>query len=290
MKRLIVACLAFGGVLALQAADLWRGLAETAYYSGPKLTADDLEDKVVLVDEWGVNCPPCRALLPRMEQIWQSFKSKPFVLLGSHRQGRAPEKVAELVKANKLTYPIYDFAGLASEPSSGGGLPFMYVVNHRGRVVYFGRDERAATEAIVNALGEVGGTISFTGGVALKKYKSLEKQLVLGKPVKSHVKKLEGDVKKAESKAASAAAKAQAEEAVAILQAIELAKDDVRQDIERAKKRDPAKALKLIKDFTVSFPDDAAAYKDEIPDLTARAKEFAAAKKAAAKDAAKPKK
>ena len=112
MKRLIALVVVAAGALTLRAA-AWRGLTEAGYYSGPKLTEDDLDGKVVLVDCWGVNCPPCRALLPRMEQIWQGFKSKPFVLLGSHCQGRAPEKVAELVKANKLTCPIYDFAGLA---------------------------------------------------------------------------------------------------------------------------------------------------------------------------------
>ena len=283
MKRLIALAVVAAGALTLRAA-AWRGLTEAGYYSGPKLTEDDLDGKVVLVDCWGVNCPPCRALLPRMEQIWQGFKSKPFVLLGSHCQGRAPEKVAELVKANKLTYPIYDFTGLAQgEPPSGGGLPFMYVVNHRGKVVYAGRDERAATEAVVNALGAAGGAISFTGGVELKKYKALEKQLVLGKPMKSVVKKLEADVKKGDAKAASAAAKAQAEEAAAILRAIAEAKDDVRNDIARAKKRDPAKALKLVKDFSASFPDEAADYKAGIPELTARAKEAAAAQKAAAK-------
>ena len=283
MKRLIALVVVAAGALTLRAA-AWRGLTEAGYYSGPKLTEDDLDGKVVLVDCWGVNCPPCRALLPRMEQIWQGFKSKPFVLLGSHCQGRAPEKVAELVKANKLTYPIYDFAGLAQgEPPSGGGLPFMYVVNHRGKVVYAGRDERAATEAVVNALGAAGGAISFTGGVELKKYKALEKQLVLGKPMKSVVKKLEADAKKGDAKAASAAAKAQAEEAAAILRAIAEAKEDVRHDIDRAKTRDPAKALKLVKDFSASFPDEAVDYKAEIPELTARAKEAAAAQKAAAK-------
>ena len=36
-------------------------------------------------------------------------------------------------------------------------------------------------------------------------------------------------------------------------------------------------------DFSASFPDEAADYKAEIPELTARAKEAAAAQKAAAK-------
>lgn len=263
-------------------ADFWKGLGEGNYYSGPKLTEADLLGKVVLVDCWGVNCPPCRALLPRMEQLWQSFKSKPFVLLGSHRQGRAPDKVAELVKANKLTYPQYDGAGVASGEPSFRGIPFLYVVNHRGKIVYSGSDERAATEAVVNALGEVGGNYNLAGGVALKKYKALEKQLALGKPVKSIVKKLEADVKKASGKMANAAQKEQAEEAEAILKAIEEAKTDVRKDIEIQKVKDPSAALKLIKGYMATFPEEGAVYKDEIADLTVKAKEFAAEQKKAA--------
>lgn len=281
MKKLMLALLAFGGVLALRA-DFWRGLDEASYYAGPKITEADLLGKVVLVDCWGVNCPPCRALLPRMEQIWQSFKSKPFVLLGSHRQGKAPEKVAELVKANKLTYPQYNAAGVASGEPSFRGIPFLYVVNHRGKIVYSGSDERAATEAVVNALGEVGGTFNLTGGVMLKKYKALEKQLVLGKPVKSTIKKLEGDVKKASGKMANAAQKEQAREAEAILKALEEAKVDVRKDIEIQKRKDPAMAVKMIKDYMVTFPEEGAAYKEELPELTAKAKEFAAEQKKAA--------
>ena len=63
MKRIIVAA----GMVVLSAVALgaeWRNLTEDNYYSGPKITADDLVGKVVLVDEWGINCPPCRALLP----------------------------------------------------------------------------------------------------------------------------------------------------------------------------------------------------------------------------------
>ena len=112
MKKLMAVVFSAGLALAAQAVG-WKGLGEGNYYAGPKVTEADLAGKVVLVDCWGVGCPPCRALLPRMEEIWKSFRSKPFVLLGSHRQGRQPEKVAALVKANKLTYPQYDGAGIA---------------------------------------------------------------------------------------------------------------------------------------------------------------------------------
>lgn len=261
-------------------AGTWRGLDDSNHYSGPKLTESSLDGKVVLVDCWGVNCPPCRALLPRVEQIWQSFKHKPFVLVGSHCQGRSAERVAELVKEHKLSYPIYQGFGLAQGEPSFNAIPFLYVVNHRGKVVFFGRDERAATEAVVNALGAIDAPPSILGDVVLAKYKALEKQLVLGKNIKNHLKKLEADIKKAESKSASPMAKAMAEEAKEILDAIKSAKTDVKDEIEYLKKKNPPKALAAIKAYMVTFPEEGAEYKEQIPEVTAAAKEFAAAQKA----------
>ena len=282
MKKTICAlcllpCVAF--------ADLWRGLDEANHYSGPLVTEADLLGKVVLVDEWGVRCPPCRALLPSMESLWSAYKSKPFVLLGSHRQGHQPDQVKELVKANKLTYPIYERAGLVGEPSGDGMLPFMYVVNHRGKVVYAGRSHQEATQAVVEALMKIGAPPNLVDGVVFKKYKAMEKQLVLGKPLKGPMAKLAGDVKKAQAKTASAALKAQAEEAEEILAAIQKGRDDIKEEIETLKQTNPPEAVKLIGLFMKSFPAEGAAYKDELPELTAKAKEFAAAEKAKAKEA-----
>ena len=282
MKKLMAVVFSVGLALAAQAVG-WKGLGEGNYYAGPKVTEADLAGKVVLVDCWGVGCPPCRALLPRMEEIWKSFRSKPFVLLGSHRQGRQPEKVDALVKANKLTYPQYDGAGIAEGEPSFRGIPFLYVVNHRGKVVYSGHSDREATEAVVNALGEIGAPPTLIPGVILSRkspYKSLEKRLILGKPAASVVKKLQGDIKKASAKSATAVQKAAAEEAEAMLKAIEEAKTDYKTDIARLKTTNPPEALKMIKAYMASFPAEGAEYKDEIADLTVKAKEFAAEQKA----------
>ena len=282
MKKLMAVVFSAGLALAAQAVG-WKGLGEGNYYAGPKVTEADLAGKVVLVDCWGVGCPPCRALLPRMEEIWKSFRSKPFVLLGSHRQGRQPEKVDALVKANKLTYPQYDGAGIAEGEPSFRGIPFLYVVNHRGKVVYSGHSDREATEAVVNALGEIGAPPTLIPGVILSRkspYKSLEKRLILGKPAANVVKKLQGDIKKASAKSATAVQKAAAEEAEAMLKAIEEAKTDYKTDIARLKTTNPPEALKMIKAYMASFPAEGAEYKDEIADLTVKAKEFAAEQKA----------
>ena len=274
MKKLI---LPLAGLLCpfILNAGIWANLDDDHHYSGPKLTEKDLEGKVVLVDCWGVKCPPCRALLPRMQEIWTHFDQKKFVLIGSHCQGKQPEAVKELVDANKPTYPIYERFGLAEGAPEFRAIPFLYVVNHRGRVTYSGHDERAATEALVTAIGDVGMPISLVSGVTLpKRYKSFSKKMRLGSTIA-------GDVKKLEKEAAGKNAR-MAEEAKSILDAIEKTRGEVKEEIAAVKKRNPAEALKMMKDFLKTWPKEGAEYKEEIAALQKQVdaeKAAAAAKK-----------
>lgn len=277
MNHTAFAAFAALSVFSLNAAN-WRGLDDSSYYSGPKISEADLAGKVVMVDQWGINCPPCRALLPAMQKLWNANKSKPFVLIGSHCQGRNPEKVKELVDANKLTYPIYDWAGLADAPSNGGGLPFMYVVDHRGKVVYSGRSHEEAEAAVQKAIAAVGAMPTLCGGVTLQAFKAMEKSLVLGKSVKSQVKALHAAVKKGEAKSATPVQQKQAEEAKAILAAIEEAKADIKGEIESKRESDPEEAYKLAKAYVASFPVEGKDLKPQLADMAARAKERKAAK------------
>lgn len=293
MKKLILAAGIAAVMLSLKA-DMWKGLTDANHYSGPKITEEDLAGKVVMIDEWGVNCGPCKQLLPQMQKYWSSYKTKPFVLIGSHRQGRKPEEVAALVKANGLTYPIYDGVGLAGgEPNNGGSIPFIYVVNHRGKVVYEGRSDREAIEAAMNAWMAIGQLPPLTGNVVFGKkhpYKSLEKQLVLGKPVASIEKRLKDDIKKASGKAVAPNVKATGSAAQELLKAIESAKDELKTDIERLKKSNPPEAVKLIEAYMKSFPVEGKEFKEELPELKVAAKEYADAQKAKAAAAKKAKK
>ena len=277
MNRTTLVALAALSALSLNAAN-WRGLDDSNYYSGPKISEADLAGKVVMVDQWGVRCPPCRALLPAMQKLWNANKSKPFMLIGAHCQGRNPEKVKELVDANKLTYPIYDWAGLADPPSSGGGLPYMYVVDHRGKVVYSGRNHEEAEAAVQKAIAAVGAMPILCGGVTLQAFKAMGKSLVLGKPVKAQVKQLNAAVKKGEAKSATAVQQKQAEEAKEILAAIEEAKTDIKNEIESKRESDPEEAYKLAKAYVATFPAEGAELKTQLPDMAAKVKERKVAK------------
>ena len=240
----------------------WQGLSASNWYSGRKLSPSDLMGKVVLVDMWGVDCGPCRMLLPGMEKAWQTFKSKPFVLIGSHCQGRQPAKVAELVKEYGLTYPIYDNVQLVGGPSSGG-IPFLYVVDARGKVVFKGTGtgaERGAIEAVVNALETAIDSRNLCGNVNLVKFKGMQRQLVVGRSCESNVRIL---------KLAAKGTDARAREAEALLKAIDEAKDAFKGRIKAEQKDRPSAALADMATFRKTWPTDGKAYDADYKALAA---------------------
>ena len=157
----------------------WKNVDEDHYLGGRKCSAGYLRGKVVLVDRWGLKCPPCRALLPRVEEIWKSFKTKPFVVLGGHCAGWGDaEGVQRLIKENGLTYSVYEDAGLAVDEPAFDAIPFLYVVDETGKVVYQGRDERAATQAVVQALTDMEAPKNLT---QLKTFLDFELEMLPGR-------------------------------------------------------------------------------------------------------------
>lgn len=133
----------------------WKGLERANWYCGKKLTEKALAGKIVMVFAFSETSPDSIALLPRLEQLWSAYKTKPFMLLGSHRGGRSPQ-VERLVKKARLTFPVYEDAGRTQEPPAGGHYPLVYVVDDKGKLIYRGRSELGATEAFINALPKVG--------------------------------------------------------------------------------------------------------------------------------------
>ena len=133
----------------------WKGLEPENWYCGKKLTESSFDGKIVMVYVFSESDEDSVALLPRIENVWSAYKSKPLVVLGSHRGGKSA-KAANIIKKAKVTFPVYEDAGRTQEPSAGGRYPIVYVVNDTGRMIYRGRSDLEATEAIVTAIPNVG--------------------------------------------------------------------------------------------------------------------------------------
>ena len=139
--------------LILAAAVGWTGLEPDNQIGGRKLSEGYMQGKVALVCRWGAKSAEGRESLVRIQHVWQSYKSKPFVALGSHVDGEGSAAQAKsFVKNKAITYPVYSEAGLEKGAPVFADIPYFYVVDATGRLMYKGLDERRAEEAVVLSL------------------------------------------------------------------------------------------------------------------------------------------
>ena len=288
MKKLMLFSLVCALAGNLFAAAHWKNLTDKAWISGEKYTEADLYGRVVCVFYWNPTFNDIEKVLPRVEELWQAYKSKPCVFVSSVSGNK--EEALKLIKQYKLTFPVY--AGLDTADATSGTVFGFLVMSHRGKVLYGNSSDREATVWLVNALGEVGKPFTLLGDVELgkkSKYRSMEKALVLGKPTKSLIKKLKADIKKAEAKSATDAVREQASEAESILSAIDSSKSEIKEEIEGMAEFRAAEAVKLANQYIKSFPEEGAELKEKLPEWNALAKEQAKAAAEAKKEAAKKK-
>ncbi|WP_020470565.1 TlpA disulfide reductase family protein [Zavarzinella formosa] len=105
--------------------------------SGPKVTKEDLAGKVVMYDEWGINCPPCLAAMPATASLYKELGDFGLVVLGAHYQGGTPAEILSFSSARGATFPILSGSG-AGETDNAGGLPHVFLFDHTGKCVFRG--------------------------------------------------------------------------------------------------------------------------------------------------------
>jgi thiol-disulfide isomerase/thioredoxin len=72
---------------------------------GKALKLEDLKGKVVVLDFWGTWCPPCRAAMPHLKELYHKHKDDGLVVIGIHTTNGG-EKMEAFVKEQKLDWPI----------------------------------------------------------------------------------------------------------------------------------------------------------------------------------------
>ncbi|WP_193213771.1 TlpA family protein disulfide reductase [Luteolibacter marinus] len=96
---------------------------------------DELEGKVVVVEEWGVNCGPCIASLPEMAKMAKRYQKKGLVVVGLERQNSTKEDILKAIKPARVAYPV--MAG-GSGPVKSDGIPHAMVFGTDGKLVWHG--------------------------------------------------------------------------------------------------------------------------------------------------------
>ncbi len=123
-----------------------------AHITGPKVTIEEAAGKAVLIEAWGINCPPCLASLPDIEKIARRYTGK-MLVFGAHSQNGTDQQVTDVVKKKKLSYTITQ--GVNS-PIAFDGIPRVFLFDTKGALVFTGSPfdpffERALPKAVAGA-------------------------------------------------------------------------------------------------------------------------------------------
>jgi thiol-disulfide isomerase/thioredoxin len=103
---------------------------------GKMVASTSFKDQVLLVTFFATWCPPCRQEIPSLKQLQEELGSRGFSVLAFSVDEGGPGIVAQLVKQQKINYPVM-MSDRATAVNFGGiqTLPTSFLINRQGHVV-----------------------------------------------------------------------------------------------------------------------------------------------------------
>lgn len=127
-------------------------LGETLF--GEKVSKGDMDGKVVVIEHWGVRCPPCIAILPHLAKMDKKHREDGLLIIGAESQGHSKADIEPLVKKNDIEYTI---TSGANGPIEFSGIPRAFVFDVEGNLIFNGNPHEEDFErSIKKALKDVG--------------------------------------------------------------------------------------------------------------------------------------
>jgi thiol-disulfide isomerase/thioredoxin len=102
--------------------------------NGQRISMDELQGKVVLLDFWATWCGPCREALPHMKRIAQKFSGEPLVVL-SVSLDSDEQKWKDFIAQNEMTWLQYrdgGFNGTLARLFSVNAIPHTFTIDSDG--------------------------------------------------------------------------------------------------------------------------------------------------------------
>ena len=102
--------------------------------NGGTKSLKDYRGKVVLIDFWSINCPPCRRAVPHVVMMYDRYKSKGFVALGISFDGKEIHNLKSFVTEYNVTYPILIGTMDVARAYGVRSIPSMFLLDRKGRI------------------------------------------------------------------------------------------------------------------------------------------------------------
>lgn len=96
----------------------------------------NLKGKVVFINFWASWCPPCRAEMPSLNELYKKFKNDTSFVFLFINEDDDKAKAVSYIKNNHFSFPIFYTSGNVPEEVFKGTLPTTIVINKEGKIVF----------------------------------------------------------------------------------------------------------------------------------------------------------
>jgi thiol-disulfide isomerase/thioredoxin len=120
--------------------DTSKNLPQSAPFSftdaeGKSASTADLKGKVVFINFWASWCPPCRAEMPSLENLYQKFKEDERIVFLFMNEDNDRSKAIQYLQNNHFTIPLFYSSGDVPNEIFSGTLPTTVVLDKEGKIV-----------------------------------------------------------------------------------------------------------------------------------------------------------
>ena len=103
--------------------------------NGKVASTADLKGKVVFINFWASWCPPCRAEMPSLENLYKKLKDNNNLVFLFINEDNDADKAINYLQKNNFTIPFYNASADVPVEIFNGSLPTTIVLNKEGKVV-----------------------------------------------------------------------------------------------------------------------------------------------------------
>jgi len=132
-------------------------LSVSLWVNSAPMRLEKLRGKVVYLDFWSVNCGPCVASIPRLEDLQRRYRDSDLVIIAIHDSWIKPAELRRFIEEHGITYPVAIdsrspemdyFNSRTFAKYKVRGIPRTFLIDRKGRIRYRGSIDALLSEGL----------------------------------------------------------------------------------------------------------------------------------------------